>query len=456
MGNYSQEIEAGKLGKGDPKKDLRTLRCLLRKYLKVPRRDVSRMEQVGITSVRDLLQIHYTMVPDLWKRLRTHKGPQVAMVAWFCYWGQNIEYGLEEGPSLWAAGERPGQIADDVVERFISWRSCRGIKNCSYQFPWKEERKREKMRRKIALAAEVKDPDEIITYEDGAMGRRTWTPEEAEEARIREQQQAIWEVMMKEPQEGDGFKPDPACEPDSVGYETEAEDQARVKEFDADETAWRVKKGKDFLEMHAFNWVRGTTLERKLILSRIMNAGYTRGPEFQDRFIQEIHLAIYRKKREREDLAASTGEPVETIEWQEGVMEDFFIELEDPTNGPGWQKPAIELWRPPAEVGYGICDPVSRQAREQVLENITKVKLQVEKFNAAVAERQAWMRDVHGSTREVPEYAAVHVDVSELEPVPEPVPKRLKVSEDEKDSSDDSDADFPDISKFSDKEMEVE
>ena len=110
-------------------------------------------------------------------------------------------------------------------------------------------------------------------------------------------------------------------------------------------------------------------------------------------------------------------------------MRAFFIELEDPNSEPGWTTPAIEPPRPRHEIGGGIHDPISRQAREEVMANVDKVKLQVEQFNAAVAGRLAWMR-AHGNMTEVPEYAAVDANIPETEDVPEPAPKRFRGSED--------------------------
>ena len=66
----------------------RTLRCLLRKKLKVPRQDVCRLKMIGIDSIEALLQVHYTMVPNLWRRLKTRGGAYVHQVALFCFWYQ--------------------------------------------------------------------------------------------------------------------------------------------------------------------------------------------------------------------------------------------------------------------------------------------------------------------------------------------------------------------------------
>ena len=98
-------------------KEWRTLRCLLRKTLKVPREDVRRLKKIGIDRVEALLQVHYAMVPLLWKRLRTLGGPYVREVALFCYYGQH-----EISREQWAQGKRP-DIRNEVgvAEAFKSW-----------------------------------------------------------------------------------------------------------------------------------------------------------------------------------------------------------------------------------------------------------------------------------------------------------------------------------------------
>ena len=426
--DYCRTIEEDVSYQGNPKKEWRTLRCLLRKYLKVPRRDVNRLKKIGINSVQTLLRIHYTMIPDLWERLRTNKGPQVKMVAWFCYWAQEIEYDLEDGPMLWACyGHRPGPIADDVVERFDEWRRLHR-EGPHEKFPYKEDRKREEERRGIALVAAVNDPEEIIFYKDGLKGPRTWTQEEAEAARIREQQQALFEVSMLTPQPDDGFEPDEAVGFESAGEETDREDEERSEEFSKAEDAFLEAKRKEFLEETGHDWVRSSALGRRLILTRIMNAAHLEGPEGQDDFIKEIHYAVTRAKRKK-DILAAYASPADNLEWQHKVMRAFFFELEDPDSAAGWQPPDTKLWGIMEKVGFGIHDPVSYRARDVVEANVAKVKLQVERFNAAVAGRLAWIR-AHGDMTEVPEYAAIVTDIPKTEDVPEPAPKRFRGGDD--------------------------
>ena len=191
--SYRRSIEEDADHKGDKEKEWRTFRCLHRKHLSVPRLDDYRFKRIGITSVRTLLRIHYTMIPDLWERLQTSKGPHVKMVAWFCFWAQECEYSLNKG-----SGPRPGPIADDVVERFAEWQRHQG--SPSEAFPWKVQREKEESRRKYALVKAVENPNKN--------GIPTWTQEEVDAARIKAEQQALFEDSMLGPQPEDKFDED--------------------------------------------------------------------------------------------------------------------------------------------------------------------------------------------------------------------------------------------------------
>ena len=59
---------------------------LLRKNLKVPRRDVLRLEVIGIRAFDDLLKIRVKDVPKIWCCLKTRGGPRVFHLQAFCYW----------------------------------------------------------------------------------------------------------------------------------------------------------------------------------------------------------------------------------------------------------------------------------------------------------------------------------------------------------------------------------
>ena len=66
----------------------------MRKYCKVPKGDVLLIKQMGIDSLGALGEIHFTKVPQLWKRIHalggTQIGEHVKMVVTFCYWYQEV------------------------------------------------------------------------------------------------------------------------------------------------------------------------------------------------------------------------------------------------------------------------------------------------------------------------------------------------------------------------------
>ena len=387
---------------GDSAKEWRTLRCLLRKQLDVPRRDISRLRRMGITSVERLLQIHYTMVPTLWIRVRIRGGAYVQKVAMFNYWAQEVEYnndGEMRGKMVptWQQGWRPGTIADDVVERFAKWFEDEEIV-IDPEFPEEYRTLYEENRRKVFMLSSVcryANPEIVgealphrtitvksypnvsaiillpqaapyllaehhrvegqpvpkfkhtlseeelekarvlfreVGFEVGAVHDREYVDAPAMRAerwadRLVEEKRVLWEESMVVPQPTDGFESDRSFEEDSVGEDTDREDEKRRVDYSAEEQIWREEYSTRAERRAGHRWAQEDTTIRACMMHNLAKADR----ETQDRYIIQMYKATVREGHKRKILTALAD--LEDIKRQRTAIQAFCKEMIEPDCG---------------------------------------------------------------------------------------------------------------------------